>query len=135
MLSRRGLAPAVAAIAALLIGAWAVGAWASAAKPPQIAFTSPKDGTVTQEQPIEVAGIVTVAPFDGPSPRVTATLDGRPLKLGVRGAVKYDFETKVSLDKGANEITVEVDDGDGGKASKSIAVRYVPVKPTRKQCV
>lgn len=112
----------------------ALAARASVDKPPQITISTPKDGEVVQEPSVEVKGTFTVAPFNGPSPKVSATLNGAKLEVGVEGSVKYDFQGTATLKKGSNTLTVEVDDGNGGKSSKSVTVRYVPVVATKSQC-
>lgn len=107
----------------------------SAVSPPKIAITRPSDGAVVHSSTVKVAGKFTVAPFDGPSPHVSGTLNGNKLHIGVDGATKYDFEGNASLKKGTNELTVAVNDGDGGESSATVSVKYEPILPTRSQCV
>ena len=121
----------------VLVGAaaFALTARASATHPPKIAIKSPEEGETVTSPTATVKGTVTVAGQDGPGTPVTITLNGRNLRPDVRGSVKYDFEGTVSLKKGRNELTVTVDDGDGGRTSKAVTVKYAPIQPTRSQCV
>jgi hypothetical protein len=126
-------------VAGIVLLAWAALAAApvlgSAESPPRISFTSPAEGAVVHEPSVTVRGEVTVAPFDGPSPKVTATLNGKALKLDVAGRVRYEFTATATLHKGANALTVVVDDGNGGEATATVDVTYAPIRPTRRQCV
>jgi len=119
----------------LVLCTWASAAAASAESPPKVTISHPSDGAVVHNSTVEVAGVIAVAPVDGPGKDPTATLNGRRLRVSVRGSVKYDFEGKVGLAKGANELTVEADDGEGGQSSASVTVTYRPVRATRSQCV
>jgi hypothetical protein len=126
----------VAGLVLLTGAALAAGtALGSAESPPRISITSPAEGTVVHEPSAMVRGEVTVAPFDGPSPKVTATLNGKALTLDVASRVRYEFAATATLHKGANALTVAVDDGNGGEASATVDVTYTPIQPTRRQCV
>jgi hypothetical protein len=135
-MSSRGRRLGAAGFGALLLCALlAAAACASSTVPPTIVITSPRDGESVSEPTVTLAGKVTVAPVDGPSPRVTATLNGKPLRLDVAGRVAYEFRSEVRLKKGSNELTVAVNDGNGGESSKTVTVAYEPVLPTKRQCV
>jgi len=121
--------------AALIVAALPISSRASSAEPPKISIAKPQDGAVVTTPTVVVKGTVTVAPFDGPSPHVTATLDGKPLKLDVASNVAYEFRGEVSLRKGSNPVTVTANDGNGGESSKSVTVTYKPIPPTERQCV
>lgn len=108
---------------------------ASLTAPPKIVIASPKNGETFNTPTVTVKGSFTVAPFDGPSPRVSATLNGKKISTSVNGRVSYDFQGDASLKKGANTLTVTVDDGNGGESSASVTVKYVKILPTRRQCV
>ena len=108
---------------------------ASSTAPPKIVIASPKNGDTVNTPTVTVKGKFTVAPFDGPSPRVSATLNGKKISTSVNGPVSYDFQGDASLKKGANTLTVTVDDGNGGESSASVTVKYVKILPTRRQCV
>ncbi|MDX6590402.1 MAG: Glucodextranase, domain [Solirubrobacterales bacterium] len=108
---------------------------ASSEAPPKIAISSPKTGAVLHTSTVEVTGTFTVAPFNGPSPQVTATLNGKRIKTGVRGPVSYDFEGEATLRKGSNAVTVGVNDGNGGESTATVNVTYAPIQATRHQCV
>ena len=108
---------------------------ASSTAPPKIVISSPKNGETVNTPTVTVKGSFTVAPFDGPSPRVSATLNGKRIDTSVNGRVSYDFQGVASLKQGANTLTVAVDDGNGGESSASVAVKYVKILPTRRQCV
>jgi hypothetical protein len=113
-------------------------AGASSASPPRIEISTPKDGAVVHTPSVTVKGTFTVAPFPGPSPTVSATLNGKKLKTGVNSRVSYTFEGTATLHRGANELTVVVNDGDGGESKAAVSVRYAPIRPpspTRHQCV
>lgn len=112
----------------------ALAAQASFESPPRIRLATPNEGETVHRRTIPVQGSFTVAPVAGPSPRVAAKVDGRPMDISVNGRVSYDFDGSVSLRKGLNTVTVEVDDGDGGVSSKSVKVRYAPIPPTKGQC-
>jgi hypothetical protein len=122
---------------ALLLGALALApaASASAVSPPKITISRPSDGAVVHASSIEVTGKFIVAAVDGPSPKVTAALNGQELNVSVNGPVGYGFEGKASLKKGANELTVTVNDGNGGESSATVTVTYRPIPATRSQCV
>lgn len=127
----------VLAGATLVLG-WAslvAAAGASVASPPRITIESPKDGAVVHTSTATVKGKFTVAPVNGPSPHVTAALNGRQLDVSVNGPVSYDFARTAKLTSGRNELVVVVNDGDGGESSASVAVKYVPIRPTQRQCV
>lgn len=113
----------------------AVPALASVEKPPKVTIEAPADGAVLHKSSVKVEGKIAVAPFNGPSPKVTATLNGKPLEIGVEGPVKYDFHGTTFLRKGRNALTVVANDGDGGESSATVTVTYVPILPTRRQCV
>lgn len=121
--------------AALLVAALSISAQASATEPPKISIAKPQDGALVTTPTVIVSGKITVAPFDGPSPHVTATLDGKPLKLDVASNVTYEFKGEARLRKGSNEVTVVANDGNGGESSKSVTVTYKPILPTKRQCV
>lgn len=136
------------AISAKLVKRWPVGAavlfallapsaHASSSSPPRIAIGSPKDGEVVHEPAVTVKGSFTVTPVEGPSPTVHATLNGKKMSVGVESRVKYSFEGSAALHRGANTLTVAVDDGGGGEGSAAVTVTYTPVQPpapTRRQC-
>jgi hypothetical protein len=133
-LGRRAWVPAAALL--MLSAAFAVApALASVEKPPQITITSPEEGAVLHRSSVKVEGKFKVAPFNGPSPKVTATLNGKAIETSVNGPVSYDFHGTASLHQGANALTVAVDDGNGGESSATVNVAYVPLEPTRRQCV
>ncbi|MGB7588638.1 MAG: hypothetical protein WBM00_08020 [Solirubrobacterales bacterium] len=113
----------------------ALSASGSATSPPKVVITSPKDGAVVTEPTVKVTGKITVAPVNGPSPRVVATLNGRQMNISVNGRVSYDFDGKASLTKGLNKLIVAVNDGNGGESEASVTVNYTPILPTRRQCV
>jgi hypothetical protein len=118
--------------------AWGVGAlaaWGSATSPPKVAITTPKDGAVVTEPTVKVAGNFTVAPVDGPSPHVSATLNGKAMNISVNGRVSYDFNGTATLTKGLNKLTVAVNDGNGGQTEAAVTVKYTPLVPTRHECV
>lgn len=138
---RRGAVAGVGAVL-LLVCAWtAIAAWGTPASPPVIVIKAPRDGSVTHDQTVTVEGTVTVHQDTPPGQKVTATLNGKPLKLGVESALKYDFEASLTLTKGTNELTVTANDAMGGESTKTVTVKYVPgkappaAKPTKKQCV
>lgn len=120
---------------AIVCAALAGSVQGSASDPPKISISSPKDGSTVSTPTVTVVAKVTVAPFDGPSPHVTATLNGKPVKLDVAGSIAYEIRAEVGLKKGPNELTVAVNDGNGGESSKSITVKYAPILPTTRQCV
>jgi hypothetical protein len=137
-LIRRPLSRVTIGISLAVIGCvavFAIAAQASATHPPTVVITSPKEGEVVTEPTVTVKGDVTVAGQNGPGTPVTITLNGHNLRPDVRGSVKYDFEGTVTLKKGPNELTVTVDDGDGGRTSQTVTVKYAPVMPTKSQCV
>lgn len=120
---------------AVMSSVWALSASGSATSPPKVTITTPKNGTVVIEPTIKVAGKFTVAPFDGPSPRVDVTLNGKSISTSVNGPVSYDFTGTATLAKGLNTLTVVVNDGNGGETKASVTVTYKPVRPTKHQCV
>lgn len=127
---------AMAGLAAVLAcGLLALAAKGSATSPPTIVITAPKDGAVVTQPTVKVTGSFTVAPVNGPSPHVSATVNGRPMSISVNGRVSYDFTGNAALVKGSNKLTVVVNDGDGGTAEVTLTVKYTPVLPTRHQCV
>lgn len=113
----------------------ASGAPASSTAPPKIVISSPKSGEAVTTPTVTVKGSFTVAPVDGPSPKVIATLNGKKINTSVNGRVSYDFQGIANLKKGANTLTVTVDDGNGGESSASVVVKYKKILPTRRQCV
>jgi hypothetical protein len=113
----------------------ASGAPASSTAPPKIVISSPKSGEAVTTPTVTVKGSFTVAPVDGPSPKVIATLNGKKISTSVNGRVSYDFQGIANLKKGANTLTVTVDDGNGGESSASVVVKYKKILPTRRQCV
>jgi hypothetical protein len=129
--------PIQLAVTLLMIAAGGGAATASASveKPPKVTIESPKEGAVLHSASVKVQGKITVAPFDGPSPKVTATLNGKPIETAVNGPVSYDFHGTADLVKGRNALTVLVNDGNGGESSATVNVTYKPLHPTRRQCV
>ena len=133
---RRMFSVAAAGLGAVVAcGLLALAANGSTTSPPKILITTPKNGAVVTQPTVKVAGSFTVAPFNGPSPHVSATVNGRPMSISVNGPVSYDFAGKAALVKGPNKLTVVVNDGDGGIAEATSTVKYTPVLPTRHQCV
>jgi hypothetical protein len=131
-------AKVMATCAAFIALGWvllAPSAPASSTAPPKIVISSPKNGETVNTPTVIVKGKFTVAPFDGPSPPIVAMLNGKKLNTSVNGAVSYDFQGDASLKKGANTLTVTVNDGNGGESSSSVTVKYVKILPTRRQCV
>jgi hypothetical protein len=108
---------------------------ASSSAPPKIVISSPKNGESVASPTVTVKGSFTVAPVNGPSPNVIATLNGKKISTSVNGSVSYDFQGVASLKQGANTLTVTVDDGNGGESSASVVVKYKKILPTRRQCV
>jgi Glucodextranase, domain B len=105
--------------------------------PPSVVIKSPRDGSVVHTNTVLVEGTATVSE-DAPGQKVTASLNGKPLRVGVEGPRKYSFEATATLHKGANELSVIVRDTNSGETTQSVTVTYKPKKPTpptTKQCV
>lgn len=129
------LALALVSIAALAGCTQVATAAASSTNPPKITIATPRNGEVLTQPTVTVKGSFKVAPFDGPSPKVSATLNGKQIETSVNGSISYEFRGTASLKKGSDELVVAVDDGNGGTSTASVTVTYKPLRPTRRQCV
>ncbi|KXA91725.1 hypothetical protein AKJ57_00105 [candidate division MSBL1 archaeon SCGC-AAA259A05] len=83
---------------------------------PSITIDAPSDGALLDESSVTVEGTVTddVSFYD----EITATVAGEEVSLGSDGS----FSTEVSLDTGANDITVSAEDFLGNSDSKTVTV-------------
>jgi hypothetical protein len=130
----RALLSGKSALGALVVLLAAVPLAQASPAPPVITIQSPSDGAVVHTSTVLIKGTFTVSQ-DAPGQKVTASLNGKALKVGVDGPVKYRFEGTATLHKGVNELVVAVQDTNSGESTKSVTVSYAPIPPTRKQCV